>query len=117
MGRPHRDPVVEVREPLQRPVLRAGQLLGPVRGDQVGAGRGADQQRPAGEDPEHPRPVEQQVRQVLIRVPRGRQRPQRQPAQVDLVAVHQPAVRVLPVPGGRGKDGRAVLGRELDARR
>ena len=53
-------------QPLQRPVLRAGQLLGPLRVDQVGPGRRTHDQRPAGEHPERPRPVERS------RTPRAR---------------------------------------------
>jgi hypothetical protein len=50
---------------------------------------------------------------VLVGVAGGGQRPQRQPAQVDLVAVAQALVREGPVPGGGGQHRGAVVVREL----
>src|SRR5688500_3674977 len=77
---------------------------------QIGAGGGADDQRPAGEHPDQLVAVGQQVGQVLVGVPGSAQGAQGQPAQVDLVAVAQPAVAVGALPGRRGKQLRAVGG-------
>ena len=61
--------------------------------------------------------VEQQERQVLGGVAGRGQRAQRQPAQVDLVAVVQAAVCRTRVTGRRGEHRRAVVGAELVRRR
>ncbi len=65
------------------PLLRAGGV------GQVGAGHPAHDQRAAGEHRHRPRAVEQQVAQVLRGMPGRGQRPQRQPAQIDLLAAAQ----------------------------
>src|SRR6266508_5112403 len=82
----------------------------PVGAEQVGAGHGADQQRPAGEQRQRSGAVGQQEGQVLGGVAGGGQRPQPQAAQVELVAVAQAAMGE-PEPGrGRREDGGAVGG-------
>jgi hypothetical protein len=85
---------------VDRPVQGAGQRLGLVGGDEVGSGHRPDQQRPAGEHPRRRGAVQQQVGEVLGGVAGGGQGPQRQAAQVDLVAVAQPSV-------GEGQLGRS----------
>ena len=113
MRRVHRRRVGQGEQPAQRGVLGAGQRLGLLRAGQVGAGRRADQQRPAGEHRQHLRPVQQQVREVLSGVAGGSPGPQGQPAQVYLIAVGQSPVIESPAPGCRRENPRAVLGRQL----
>jgi hypothetical protein len=113
MGGPHRNLVVEPRQPLQGAVLRAGQLLRAVRRHEVGAGRGAHEQGSAGEHPQRSRVVQQLEGQVLVGVPRSGQGTQAQTAQVDLVTVDEARVRVLPVPRRRGQHLRPLRASEL----
>jgi hypothetical protein len=95
---------------VQRPPQRPGQLLGPVRRDQVGPGYRPDQQRPAGEQRGRPVTVEQQVGQVLRGVAGRGQGPQAQPAEVHVVAVAQPPVAEPAAALRCGEDLRAVRG-------
>ena len=86
---------------------------GLLRAGQVGAGSRADQQRPAGEHPERPPAVEQQVREMLSGMAGRRPGPQRQAAQVDLIPVRQPPVTEGTAPGRGREDLRAVVGGQL----
>lgn len=95
-------------------VLGAGEFVGPLGAEQVGAGGGADDEGSAGEDAQLPRAVQQEEGQVLVGVSGGGQGPQCQPAQVGLVAVGERGVREGAVSGGGGQDGRAVVGGELE---
>ena len=111
---PQRHVVGQGEQPLHRRVLGARQLLDTGRVDQVGAGRRPDDERPTGEHTDRFVTVEQQEREVFVRVTGGHQRPQPEPAQVDLVAVRQPGVWKLP-PACRGReDGRAVGGGQVE---
>jgi hypothetical protein len=69
VGGPDRDVITEPNEPLQGPVLRPREFLGPTRIDQIGPRGRPDQQRSTGEHPDRPGPVEHQERQVLMGVP------------------------------------------------
>ena len=60
MGGPDDRRVGQAQQPLQRGVLGAGKLLGAAGVDEVGAGRRAHQQRPAGEHAHWEVPVEQE---------------------------------------------------------
>jgi hypothetical protein len=87
---------------MQGPPQGAGQGFGLLRGDQVRAGHGTDEQRPAGEQPGRACPVQDQVGEVLGCVPGRCQGPQREPAQVHLVSVPEPAVAELQTADGGG---------------
>ena len=101
MGGPHLHLAGQLGEPAQRGVLGAGEFVGAVLGDQVGAGGRADQQRPAGEDSDFAVAVEQEKSHVLVGVSRSQQGTQPQSAQVHLVTVMQPRVRELAMAGRR----------------
>ena len=75
---------------MQRLVGGPGQRLGQLRARQVGAGHGADQQRPTAEQRQRPTGVQQQIADMLRRVPGGGQRAQGEPTQIELLAVLQP---------------------------
>ncbi|MGJ5894662.1 hypothetical protein ACSCBZ_22275 [Streptomyces niveiscabiei] len=92
VGGPHRGGVRESGQPLERAVLGAGEFLGAIGAQQVGAGGGVHDQRAAGEHPEFPAVVEQEEGQMLVGVAGGGECPQGQPAQVGLVAVRQAPV-------------------------
>ena len=113
VGRPDGDLVGQLQQPLHRPVLGAGQLLGAGWVDQVGASDGADQQGPSGEDPHGLVAVEQQEGQVLIGVPRGAQGAQPQAAEIGLVSVAQSGVVEVAAAGGGCQHRRGVRRREL----
>ena len=113
VGGPESGGGIERGEPVQRAVLRPGQLLGPFGRHEVDAGRRARDQGAAAEHADLARSVEQQEGQVLVGVTRGSDRAQGEPAEVDLLAVLEPAVRELPPTGSRGEHLGAVGGREL----
>jgi hypothetical protein len=94
---------------VQRLVGGPGQRLGQLRTGQIGAGHRAHQQRPAAEQRQRPCAVQQQVAHVLGGVPGSGQHPQREPAQVDLLAVLQAPVGEAQ-PAGAGRQDLGAVG-------
>ncbi len=114
VGGPHRSVVRQRGQAPERVELGAGEFLGAVGAEQVGAGGGVHDQRAAGEHAECAAVVEEQEGEVLVGVPRRGQRAQRQSAEVGLLAVGQAPVIEGTVPGGGGEDRGAVVVAELD---
>jgi hypothetical protein len=79
--------VGQLEEPLNRPVLRAGQLFGAGRVDEVGAGDRSHEKGASGEDSHGLGVVEQQEGEVLVAVPGGAQGTQPEAPEVQLVSV------------------------------
>ena len=92
MGREHQRVVRQLREAPKRPELGAGEGIGVLRTQEIRPGRRTDDQGSAGEHGPWLIAVHQQVRHVLVGVARGGPPTKRQPAQVDLSAVHQSEV-------------------------
>ena len=99
---------------LQRPPQGPGQRLGLVGRDEIGACHRVDQQRTTGEQPDGPVPVGQQPAQVLGRVPGRGQGLQHETAEVELVAVIEPAVGPLD-PARPGRQHGCPVRRQLSA--
>jgi hypothetical protein len=94
---------------VQGPVGGAGQRLGQLRAGQVGAGHRAHQEGPPTEQGLRPSAVQQQVADVLGGVPRGGQRLQGEPTQVDLLGVLQPMMGKAE-PAGPGREDLGAVG-------
>ena len=111
MGRIDGDVVGEAHDPLVQGLpQRPGQGFGLVESDQVGASQRADQQRAAGEKGDRSTAIGEQPGEVLGGVTRRCDRPEVQPADVELVAVAETAVRPLHPGRLRGEHGRTEGG-------
>ncbi len=111
---PHGGLVRQRGQPSEGPVLGAGEFRGPFRAEEVGAGGGVHDQRAAGEHAELAGSVQEQEGKVLVGVPGGGKRAQRQPAEIDLVAVTQPPMCEGTASGRGGEHGGAGVVMELD---
>ena len=92
---------------LQRLPHRTGEFPGVFGAEEIGTPDGADHQRPAREHRDRPIAVEEQVGEMIRRVARCRQRPQREPTQVDFITGIKRLVRHLEMRGPRREERRA----------